>query len=111
VGTLCVRARGELAAELVSFEKPKLQLEGERVAVLFFDDVRKSLVVAMLSDETAREPVGVGSLSREGVGVKELLELEEGEGESFLKGKGRRDNDLGFDQCRPGVIEWCTSIC
>lgn len=60
-------------------------------------DGREVVVDPTFSVETARECVGVGLLSREGVGVRELVE-DGGEGESFLKGKGRRERDLGFDQ-------------
>jgi hypothetical protein len=82
VGALCVRARGVV----VSFARPKLQLEGVRVGLVFFETVL---------------------LSMEGVGVKELCELaEEVGGDSFLKGKGRRERDLGFDQWSGGVMEW-----
>ena len=86
MGTLCERASGEPFFEeegLVHLERPKAQF--------------------LLSTEVTRERVGV---SREGVGVSEMEEVEaEQEEESFLKGKGRRERDLGFDHWSAGDME------
>jgi hypothetical protein len=105
VGTLCERARGEPFFGVLGLDhlvRPKPQLEGLGVESLFLEDGRNMLIVPCVgtfSVDTTRECVGVGLLSRDGVGVKELKELvEEDGGDSFLKGKGRRDRDLGFDQ-------------
>lgn len=83
MGTLCERASGEPFFEeegLVHLERPKAQF--------------------LLSTEVTRERVGV---SREGVGVSEMEEVEAEE--SFLKGKGRRERDLGFDHWSAGDME------
>ena len=101
IGTLCERARGEpffgvLGLDHLERAKPQPELEGES----FFVDGRKEFADprdGTFSVETTRDCVGVGLLSREGVGVKEFVE-DGGEEESFLKGKGRRERDLGFDQ-------------
>jgi hypothetical protein len=109
VGTLWERASGDPFFGKLGLDhrvRPNPQLVvGES---LFFEDGRNILTETV---DTAREWVGVGLLSREGVGVSEFEESMEGGGEGFLKGKGRRDKDFGFDQWRDGEMEWWASIC
>lgn len=98
LGTLCERASGEpfLGVQGLAHRarpKPQLVLLEE-----VFEEERNMFSDNTFSDETARECVGAGLVSREGVGVRECEESMEEVGESFLKGKGRRDNDFGFDQ-------------